>query len=143
MIPAPDLFTRDVTAHSVGCAVVENNGSRRELLHAEIIPKNTPIPCQRSDAFYLENENQDQARIEILQANKHNDKRDCCLLIGELLLENLPRESKRTPRILVDYCINADGMISATATDKISQKTVSTSIDYKRGTKPKDKPNAA
>jgi molecular chaperone DnaK len=142
MIPAPDLFARDVTAHSVGCAVVSNSGSKRELLHAEIIPKNTPIPCQRSDVFYLETPEQTQAKIEILQGNQHNDRRDDCLLIGELLLEDIPRESTRTPRIVVDYCIDANGMVNATASDKISGKTVSTSVDYKRGMKPK-KPNAA
>jgi molecular chaperone DnaK len=141
-IPAPDLFAKDVLAHSVGCAVVEHKGTKRELFQAEIIPQNTPIPCQRSDVFYLEHENQTEARIEILEGAP-GAKRDNCLLIGELLLENLPKETTRTPRIVVDYSVNADGLIQATCTDKISGKTASTSVDYKRGTKPKQKPNAA
>ena len=142
VIPAPDLFARDVTAHSVGCCVVENRGSKRELIQAEIIAKNTPIPCQRSDQFYLENEHQTDAKIEILQGDPRARREDC-LLIGELLLENLPKESTRTPRIVVEYCIDANGMVTATVTDKVSGQTRSVSVDYKKGVKPKSKPSAA
>ena len=119
VIPAPDLFVQDVTAHSVGCCVADTAGPKKRLINAVIIPKNTPIPCQKTDHFYLEHEDQTQARIEILQGEA-DAARDDCLLIGELLLDNLPTETQRTERIEVRYTIDANGMVTATATDKVS-----------------------
>jgi molecular chaperone DnaK len=126
VIPAPEMFARDVTAHGVGCCVVDNSGPRKLLRNAVIIAKNTPIPYRRSDQFYLEHEDQ----VE-------------CLFIGELVLTNLPKETKRTPRIMVEYIIDANGMVTATATDKVSGQQQTVSVDYKKGIKPKDKPAAA
>lgn len=142
VIPPPDAFCRDVTAHPVGCCVADASGAAKRLKHAVIIPKNTPIPCQRIDEFYLEHESQTQAQVEILQGPPEAD-RDHCLLIGELRLENLPKEARRTPRIQVEYVIDANGMVTATATDKVSGQQQTVSVDYKRGIKPKDKPAAA
>jgi len=38
--------------------------------------------------------------------------------------------------------INASGMVTATATDKVSGKQQTVSVDYKKGIKAKDKPAA-
>lgn len=142
VIPAPELFVQDVTAHGVGCAVIDGGPSSRRLVNAVIIPKNTPIPCQKADHFYLEDENQTHARVEILQGEADADRNDC-LLIGELTLENLPKEPKRTERISVQYTIDANGMVNATATDKASGISRTVSVDYKKGIKPRQKPKAA
>jgi molecular chaperone DnaK len=142
VIPAPDLFVQDVTAHDVGCCVIDSSRSDRHLINAVIIPANTPIPCKRVDRFFLEHEDQTQARIEILQG-KADAARDDCLLIGELTLDSLPREAKATQRIQVAYIIDANGMVTATATDMVGGASTTTSVDYKRGIQPKAKPVAA
>jgi len=142
VIPAPEMFVRDVTAHAVGCCVVDDSGPQKRMVNSVIIPKNTPIPCQKTDRFYLEHDHQTEAKIEILQGEP-NANRDDCLLIGELLLENLPPEQKRSARIQIEYIIDANGMVTATATDKVGGKSKSVSVDYKKGVKPKDKPQAA
>ena len=64
-------------------------------------------------------------------------------MIGELVLSNLPKEQKRTARIQVEYTIDINGMVTATATDKVSGQSQTVSVDYKKGIKPKDKPQAA
>lgn len=142
VIPAPDLFVQDVTAHGVGCSVLDGDGSARRLINALIIPKNTPIPCQKTDHFYLEHEGQTHAKVEILQGEA-DAPRDDCLLIGELFLDALPTETQRTERIEVRYTIDANGMVNATATDKVSGKTQSVSVDYKKGITPRQRPAAA
>ena len=114
----------------------------KSLRNAAIIEKNTPIPCRRSDQFYLEHEDQVEARIEILQGEPDAD-RDECLLIGELALTNLPKETTRTARIMVEYMIDANGMVTATAKDNVSGQQQIVSVDYRKGIKPKDKPAAA
>ncbi len=142
VIPAPEMFVRDVTAHSVGCCVVDGSSAAKRLVNSEIIPKNTPIPCQKTDRFFLEHEDQTKARIEILQGKADAD-RDDCLVVGELVLENLPKEAKRTERLQLDYVIDVNGMVTVTAIDKASGKQQSVSVDYKKGIKPKDQPSAA
>ena len=132
MIPSPDLFVRDVTAHDVGCCVVDTSGPRKRMLNAVIIPKNTPIPCRKTDRFYLEHDDQTEAQIEILQGPK-DAERDKCLVIGEILLDQLPTETKRTQRIEVEYMIDANGMITATGTDHVSGKQMTVTVDYKHG----------
>ena len=139
VIPAPDMFIRDVTAHAVGCCVADRSQGRTRLINAVMIPKNTPLPCQKVDRFYLESEDQVAAQVEILQGEP-DAERDDCLLIGELVLDNLPREAKPSARIQVQYLIDTNGMVTATATDLVSQKTATVSVDYKKGVKPKDKP---
>lgn len=139
VIPPPDLFVRDVTAHAVGCCVIDVNGQGRRMLNAAILNKNTPIPCCKVDRFFLERDDQSSAQIEILQGEP-DAERDQCLLIGELLLENLPPEPKRTARIQVEYSIDSNGMVTATATDLVGGTSKTVTVDYKKGVKPKDKP---
>ena len=67
-------------------------------------------------------------------------KNDDCLSIGELILEGLPGEQTRSERLKVDLVIDANGMVTATATDKVSGKSQTVSVDYRKGIKPKDKP---
>jgi len=138
-IPTSDAFVRDVTAHSVGCCVVDRSKAKRRLLNSVLIDKNTPIPCQQGDHFCLEHEEQSEAQIEILQGEADAD-RDDCLLIGDLRLTNLPKEARRTPRIGVEYVIDANGMVTATATDAVSGQQQTVSVDYKKGIKPGQKP---
>jgi len=138
VIPVPEMFVRDVTAHGVGCCVVDVSNGRKRLVNSVIIPKNTSIPCHKKDQFYLEDEEQIMARIEILQGEADAD-RDDCLSIGEIVLDDLPKESKRTPRMLVEYRIDVNGMVTAMATDKVSGKQQSVSVDYKKGIQPKEK----
>ena len=139
VIPSPELFARDVTAHDVGCCVVENGLLHGRMVNAVIIPKNTPVPCQRSDRFYLEHEGQTKALVEVLQG-KAGALREKCLLIGELVLDDLPSEDKKTERIVVEYMIDANGMVTVTATDKVSGKQQTVAVDYKKGITPKAKP---
>lgn len=138
-IPHPDIFVRDVTAHSVGCCVIDGNGAKKRLSQSVIIPKNTPIPSQKTDRFYLEHDDQTEAHIEILQG-ENAALRDDCLLIGELTLKNLPKENVRTARIHVQYTIDGNGMVTATATDKVGGQCETVSVDYKKGVKPRSKP---
>lgn len=139
VIPDPSMFVQDVTAHGVGCCVADNNNGTKRLVNAILIPKNTRIPHKETQHFYLEHGDQQEADIEILQGEANAD-RDDCLIIGQLKLSELPRESSRTERIRIECVIDANGMVTATATDKVSGKQATVSVDYKKGIKPKDKP---
>ena len=59
--------------------------------------------------------------------------RDECLVIGEIVLSNLPPERKRTQRIEVTYSIDKNGMIRATGKDVVGGEAVEITIDYSQG----------
>lgn len=129
VIPAPKAFIQEVTTHGVGCCVAEHNG---HLANAVILPKGTAIPSTKADRFALQFEDQSEARIEILQGEE-GQGRDACLAIGEILLSNLPPETKRSKRIEIIYSIDNNGMIRATGKDLISGQCVEIKIDYRTG----------
>ena len=141
VIPTPDVFVRDVTAHAVGCCVLDKSGPARRLFNYVMVPKNTVVPCQRIDSFFLEDAGQTAVRIEILQGEPEAD-RDKCLLVGEIMMDNLPSEATSTQRLQIEYVIDANGMVTVTATDKISGRQKIVSVDYKKGLKPKDNPKS-
>lgn len=130
-IPAPQAFVQEVTFHSVGCCVVDQN---KELRNAVILPKATPVPTSKTDRFSLEYEGQTEARIEILQGEE-GQLRDECLSIGQIVLSNLPPEHKRSKRIEVTYRIDKNGMIHATGRDLVSGQQVEIQIDYRKQVK--------
>jgi len=140
VLPAPEMLIQDVTAHDVGCCVVNKENGRNQLVNSVIIQKNTPIPCRKIDSFYLEHTEQTEVQIEILQG-RAGVVRDDCLIIGELSLSNLPKENIRSERICVEYILDSNAMVKATATDKISGQQQTISLDYKKGIKPCDKPD--
>lgn len=125
IIPSPGVFVRDVTAHPVGCTVLER--ATGKLIHSAIIPKNTPIPCDRSEEYFLEHDDQSEALVEVLQGGA-DVERDACLTIGTLKLTNLPKEPLRTRRIRVTYSIDGNGMVTATATDKVGGQSKTASV---------------
>ncbi len=138
-IPAPNMLLRNVTAHAVGCAVLDHSASNKRLINAVVVPRNTPVPCHRIEHFYLEDAAQDRAQIEVLQGEP-DANRDECLLIGELLLDQLPPESVRSQRIAVEYAFDRNGMVTVTATDKVSGRQRTVSVDYRQGIKASAKP---
>jgi molecular chaperone DnaK len=127
VIPSPKAFVQEVTSHSVGCCVAEHNG---HLANAVILPKGTPVPSAKTDRFALQFENQNEARIEVLQGEE-GQERDGCLAIGEIVLSNLPPEAKRSKRIEIVYSIDKNGMIRATGRDLVGGQSVEIKIDYR------------
>jgi len=135
VIPPPNAFVREVTAHAIGCSVLEKTSNVTKLVNAVVVPRNTPVPCHRIEHFYLEDGSQDRAQIEVLQGEP-DANRDDCLLIGELLLDQLPPETTRSQRITLEYAFDRNGMVTVTATDKVSGRQQTVSVDYKQGIKP-------
>ena len=141
-IPPPSCFVQDATAHDVGCCVADGPGPNQRLSNFVLIPKNTPIPCRKRECFYLQDIDQTELLVEILQG-AHDLNRDDCLLIGEIEMNELPKEQNRTPRIQVEFVIDSNGMVTATITDKVGGKQETVTVDYKQGTRPRPKPEAA
>lgn len=137
VLPHPNIFVREVSSHPLGVAVLRP-GTRGEenLIQSAVVPRNTPIPAQRTDCFFLEHENQDIVMLVILQGEDGAPIKSC-LTIGKLVLDGLPKEAKRTKRIRVDYQLDGNGMAKVTACDLVSGKTGTVSVNCKHDGKPR------
>ena len=135
LIPAPDIFVRDVTAYSVGCAVLKEAGSR-DLINAEIIPKNTPIPSIQTRTFKMAEPKQTAVRIQVLDGEEGADVNKC-MQLGHFDLRDLPARPDLIGRIEITFHLDANGMLTSTARDTVSGKTAELKIDYKKATRSK------
>jgi molecular chaperone DnaK (HSP70) len=135
VLPHTNIFLREAAAHDLGCGVMKAGGTGEDdIVQSVIIPQNTPVPVQKSDRYFLQHEDQDSVRITILQGDGGKPKGEC-LEIGEIILEHLPKESKRTKRIEVVYMLDSNGMAQATATDLVGGATKTISIDCTKNIK--------
>ena len=124
-IPCTPLSLKRVTPHAIGCAILDRTTG--DIINSAVIPKNSGIPCRRTDTFFLEHEEQTSAIVEVLQGESEARRGDCAS-IGTLELSDLPTEQTRTRRIRVMYAVDRDGMVEATATDLVSGKTSTVSL---------------
>jgi len=136
VLPHPGIFVREVSSHDLGCCVLRSGGkSEGDLVQVALIPKNTPVPAQKADSFFLQHEDQTAVKIIIAQGDDGSPLKQC-LKIGEIQLDNLPREPKRTQRIKVDYTLDSNGMARVTATDIVGGASQAVSIDCKQSIGP-------
>jgi molecular chaperone DnaK len=114
---APDPLLIDVTPHSLR---VETVGSYSDVL----IAANSPVPCDRTRVFSTGSDNQTQVFIRVAQGEgrKFSDN----TYLGELELSGLAPQPRGEPQIEVTFSLDADGILSVRAKDRISgreQKT--------------------
>lgn len=132
VLPHPGIFIREVSSHDLGCCVLKPGGrNESDLVQVALIPKNTPVPAQKTDSFFLQHEDQTAVRIIIAQGDDGSPL-DQCLEIGEIQIDNLPKEPKRTQRIKVDYTLDSNGMAKVTASDLVGGASQAVSIDCKQ-----------
>ena len=139
VIPSEILLCREVLSHSIGVCVCNTSATGKPLVLSEIIPANTPVPCTRTGTFKLEKAQQNTCIVECLEG-KSDAKREDCLMIGEVVIEDLPTEQTRTERIQVTFNIDKNGIIEIRGRDDVSGKEASVNIDYKQGISQAGKP---
>jgi len=101
----------DVTPLSLG---IETKGG---LLN-KIIPRNTSVPVTSAQDFITAEDNQESVNIKIFQGERPLAKDN--EFLGEFLLTGFERRPKGQTKIVVKFDIDASGLITVTAFDKIS-----------------------
>jgi molecular chaperone DnaK (HSP70) len=82
---------------------------------AEIIPRNTPLPCSRSDDFSTIFDNQNAVEVKIFQGEHEDARRN--LLVGEFLIEGLSKvPAGNVIRLRMDLDVN--GLLHVTACEQ-------------------------
>ena len=127
----------DVTAHTLGVEAVDPKTGKRTI--SAVILRNNKIPAEAERMYMLEKDLQSRVRIKICQGEERTptDSEDC-EVVGELVLDKLPRQAQREKRIRVKFRYNQDGIIEAEAEDIVSGKSTDGRIDGRAGMNDKD-----
>merc|ERR1711985_115037 len=104
-----DIVLLDVTPLSLG---VETLGG----VMTKLIPRNTTVPTSKSETFSTAGDGQTSVEICVLQGEREFVRDNKSL--GNFRLDGIPTAPRGVPQIEVRFDIDANGILSVTATDK-------------------------
>merc|ERR1712125_106200 len=108
-----DIVLLDVTPLSLG---VETLGE----VTTKLIPRNTTVPTSKSETFSTAADGQTSVEINVLQGERDFVRDNKSL--GNFRLDGIPPSPRGVPKIEVKFDIDANCILSVTATDKGSGK---------------------
>lgn len=92
-----------------------------------MITKNTTVPTSGSQVFSTAVDNQPSVEINVLQGERAmaTDNRS----LGRFILDNIPPAPRGVPQVEVKFDIDANGILTVTATDKATNKSQSIKVE--------------
>ncbi|KAI7906839.1 hsp70-like protein [Cokeromyces recurvatus] len=114
-----DLLLLDVVPLSLG---VEMQGG----IMAVVVPRNTPIPCQKSKVFTTAADNQTTVTFPVYEGERLMTKENN--LLGEFSLSGLIPAPRGTPELLCTFDLDANGILKVTAQDKTTGRKADVTI---------------
>ena len=119
-----DVLLLDVTPLSLG---IETQGG----IMSKLINKNTTIPTKTSQVYSTADDNQPAVTIKVHQGEReiaqHNK------LLGEFNLDGIPAAPRGMPQIEVTFDIDANGILTVSAKDKVTGKSNNITIKANSG----------
>jgi heat shock 70kDa protein 1/2/6/8 len=109
-----DIVLLDVTPLSLG---LETLGG----VMTKLIPRNTTLPTSKSETFSTAADNQTSVEINVLQGEREFVKDNKSL--GRFRLDGIPPAPRGVPQVEVKFDIDANGILSVSASDKGTGKT--------------------
>lgn len=119
-----DVLLLDVTPLSLG---IETMGG----VMTTLIERNMTVPTSKSNVFSTAADNQPSVEIHVLQGERQmaGDNKT----LGRFMLGDIPPAPRGTPQIEVKFDIDANGILSVSATDKATGKSQSITITASTG----------
>lgn len=127
-LPAPGRSVRDVTAHPLGVLALTEAGERA---FTPILAKGAPMPSRHRKTFRLSEDGATEVDIRILQGLGSLAPDDCAEL-GQIAVSGLQPVWDRPHNVDIELSIDADGLLTATATDPLDGATADMTCTYTR-----------
>jgi molecular chaperone DnaK len=127
-----DIVVYDVASHSLGVKALSPD--REKYINSIIIPRFTPIPCEKTRTYATNEDNQPRVEIEVLQGEDEDPRSPDVHLIGKAGLRNLPPHKAGELVIEVTLRYDADGVIEVVAKELKSGQMTREVVMQKAGT---------
>ena len=119
-----DLVLMDVTPLSLG---IELEGKVMSVL----IPRNTPIPCVKSKEYTTCEDWQTEIDVVVFEGERPHTSANNKL--GEFQISGVERARRGEPKVEVTFSLDANGILSVSAFDKVTQAQAKAEIKADRG----------
>ena len=119
-----DLVLLDVTPLSLG---IELEGRVMSVL----IPRNTPIPCVRSREYTTCEDWQTEIDVVVFEGERPQTSANNKL--GDFKISGVQRAKRGEPKVEVTFSLDANGILSVTAMDKVTGAQANSQIKADRG----------
>jgi len=126
-LPPPNFYLREILSRSIGVAVLDDN--QKEIC-SEMLAKDIPIPSTQARVFKMSEPDQTDVLVRILDGEDGQEAAKCVEL-GRFELKDLPARPDLIGRIEIVFQLDVNGVLTATARDTVSGKTVELTVSYK------------